>query len=60
MQRIQIRRIERDMLEMEELVRRCLGLLSGGDAGGDKDGSGGVGVIVVVAGVGSGGEEVAA
>ena len=47
MQRIQIRRIERDVLEMEELVRRCLGLLSGGDAGGDEDGS--EGVIVVVA-----------
>ena len=26
-------------MEMEELVMRCLGLLSGGDAEGDKDGS---------------------
>ena len=42
-QRIQIRRIERDMLETEELVRRCLGLLSGGVAWGGEDGSGGSG-----------------
>src|SRR5271156_3789329 len=57
-QRIQIRRIERDMLELEELVRRCLGPWSGGDAGGRRGLEWGVGVIVVVAGVGSGGEEV--
>src|ERR1700722_4620044 len=42
-QRIQIRRIERDMFETEELVRRCLRLLSGGDNGGDEEGSGGSG-----------------
>ena len=49
-QRIQIRRIERDMFETEELVRRCLGLLSGGkgdygqeSGGSDSDGGGGGG-----------------
>jgi hypothetical protein len=43
-QHIQIRRIERDVFEAEELARRCLRLLSGGDntgGGGDDDGSGG-------------------
>lgn len=41
-QRIQIRRIERDVFETEELTRRCLRLLSGGGGGDDvEDGSGG-------------------
>jgi hypothetical protein len=50
------------MLEMEELVRRCLGLLSVGMLGATRTGVGGVGVMVIVAvaEVGSGGEEVAA
>ncbi len=41
-QRVQIRRIERDLFETEELVRRCLGKLSGdgGDGSGYGDGSG--------------------
>jgi hypothetical protein len=43
-QRIQIRRIERDVFETEELTRRCLRLLSGGgddvgDRSGGSDGS---------------------
>jgi hypothetical protein len=42
-QRIQIRRIERDVFETEELARRCLRLLSGSDNGGDEEGSGGSG-----------------
>jgi hypothetical protein len=48
-QRIQIRRIGRDMLEVKELVRRCLGPLSGGDAGGDECGSDSSGSGVVLA-----------
>jgi hypothetical protein len=42
-QRIQIRRIERDVFETEELTRRCLKLLSGGGGGGGGDDGGGSG-----------------
>jgi hypothetical protein len=42
-QRIQIRRIERDVFETEELARRCLRILTGGGTGGDEEGSGGSG-----------------
>jgi hypothetical protein len=50
-QRIQTRRIKRDMLEVKELVRRCLEPLSGGDAGGDEGGSdnGSSGVVLAAA-----------
>jgi hypothetical protein len=43
LQRVQIRRIERDVFETEELARRCLRILSGGDTGADEEGSGGSG-----------------
>ena len=41
-QRIQIRRIERDVFETDELVKRCLNRL-GGRAGGGRNGSSGSG-----------------
>lgn len=43
MQRVQIRRIERDVFETEELARRCLRILSGGDTGVGEEESGGSG-----------------